>query len=150
MRNTRSANLFRAIALAAATALVAACHGGGGRNISPDKVRPENVPANFDVTLEAAKDNQFDYDPDGGSNGAPLTLEDLRGAFRYRLEEHLPMQTVLLKRSEKQRITKEHIGYLARVAQEMKFKAFMLEKDGGISELVSPGRSAEAADADKQ
>jgi hypothetical protein len=149
MRNTRSANLFRATALAAAAAFLAACH-GGAKNVSPDKVRPENVPASFDVTLEAAKDNQFDYDPDGGSNGAPLTVEDLRGALRYRIEEHLPVQTVLLKRSDKQRITKEHIAYLARVAQEMKFKAFMLEKDGGVSELVPTGRGAEPADEDKK
>jgi len=149
MRSTSFSSLFRAVALAAAAAVLAACH-GGARNVSPDKVRAENVPANFDVTLVAAKDNQFDYDPDGGNNGAPLTVEDLRGAFRYRLEEHLPLQTVLLKRGEKQRVTKEHIAYLLRVALEMKFKAFILEKDGGVSELVANGRGAEAADQDKQ
>jgi len=150
MRNTRSANLFRAAALAAAAAILAACHGGGGRNIAPDKVNAGSGPATFDVTLVAAKDNQFDYDPQGGDNGAPLTVEDLRGALRYRIEEHLPVQTVLLKRGEKQRVNKEHLAYLLRVAQEMKFKAYMLEKDGGISELVPTGRSAESADGDKK
>ena len=149
MRNTRSANLFRAAALAAAAAFLAACH-GGAKNVAADKVRAENVPASFDVTLQAAKDNQFDYDPQGGNNGAPLTVEDLRGALRYRLEEHLPVHTVLLKRAEKQRITKEHIAYLARIAQEMHFTAYMLEKDGGISELVPTGRGAEPAEPDNK
>lgn len=149
MRSIRFANLVRAAALATALALLAACH-GGGRNVAADKVQVANLPANFDVTLMAAKDNQFDYDPQGGTNGAPLTVEDLRGALRYRMEEHLPMSTVLLKRGEKQRITKEHIAYLARVAMEMKFKAYMLEKDGGISELVATGRGTENTSDDKK
>ncbi len=121
--------------LVAAIVFVAAC--SNKANVVPNAVQAANIPASFDVTLLAAKDNQFDYDPDGGNNGAPLTVEDLRSALRYRQEERLPMSTVLLKRGEKQRIKKEHMAELARVAQEMHFKAFMLESDGAISELVT-------------
>ena len=133
---TRTFRILRPLALAAfatATLMLGACHRGG--NVAPDQVRAANVPASFDVTLLADKSNQFDFD------GAPLTVEDLRSAFRYRLEEHLPMSTVLLKRGEKQKITKEHISSLARVSLEMKFKAYMLEKDGGISEIVPVDKS---------
>ncbi|MCC6595480.1 MAG: hypothetical protein IT477_03120, partial [Rhodanobacteraceae bacterium] len=48
-----------------------------------------------------------------------------------------PMSTVLLKRGEKQKIKKEHMSTLARIALEMKFKAFVLENDGAISQLVT-------------
>ena len=100
-------------------------------------MQASNIPTAFDVTLLADKDGQFDFD------GAPLTTEDLKGAFRYRQEESLPMATVLLKRGEKQKIKKEHISALARVAQEMKFRAYMLEADGKISELQVRGQDSE-------
>jgi len=132
--------LTRAAALAIVLALMAACHRNA--NGMPTAVQAANIPASFDVTLLADKDGQFDFD------GAPLTPEDLRGAFRYRLEEHLPLSTVLLKRGEKQKIKKEHIATLARIALEMKFKAFMLEHDGAISELVATGKNADAAASD--
>lgn len=129
MHRFRPASLLRTAVLALATLLFAACHRGG--NVAPDMVRAANVPASFDVTLLADKSGQFDLE------GAPLTVEDLRSAFRYRLEEHLPMTSVLLRRGEKQKITKQHISSLARIAQEMNFKSFMVENDGGISELVA-------------
>jgi hypothetical protein len=120
---------LRAFALAGALVLLAAC--GSKAVVVPNVAQAPNIPATFDVTLLADKDNQFDFD------GAPLTPEDLRGAFRYRIEEHLPMSTVLLKRGEKQKIKKEHMSTLARIALEMKFKAFVLENDGAISQLVT-------------
>ncbi len=81
-------------ALVAIAFAVAAC---GGR-VSKDLVtQASNIPASFDVTLIADKDNQFDYDPDGGTNGAPLTEEDLRSALRYRKEQNLPCATVIVK-----------------------------------------------------
>lgn len=125
-------SFLRPAAIVLAVALLASCGGHGAAKI--DAVQAANIPADFDVTLLADKDNQFDYD------GAPLTSEDLKSAFRYRQEESLPMSTVLLKRGEKQKIRKEHISTLARIAMQMKFKAFMLEGDGKISELQTSGK----------
>ena len=140
MRILSIRGLVRIAALAALLALLAACHRNA--TVMPAKVQAANIPSTFDVTLLADKDNQFDFD------GAPLTPEDLRGAFRYRIEEHLPMSTVLLKRGEKQKVKKEHINTLARIALEMKFKAFVLENDGAISELVAGGKDVDTGGSD--
>ena len=127
MRNFSIGRFLRIGALALSAVLLVAC--GGGRTKSDALVQDANVPASFDVTLLADKDIQFDFD------GAPLTTEDLKSALRYRQGESLPMASVLLKRGEKQKVSNEHIVALARIAYEMKFSAFVLEKDGQISEL---------------
>ena len=127
MRNFSIGRFLRIGALALAAVLLVAC--GGGRTKSDALVQAANVPASFDVTLLADKDIQFDFD------GAPLTTEDLKSAFRYRQAESLPMASVLLKRGEKQKVSNEHVIALARIAFEMKFNAYMLEKDGQISEI---------------
>jgi hypothetical protein len=124
-----------ALVCAAAVAL-AAC---GGR-VNKDLVtQGSNIPPSFDVTLVADKDNQFDYD------GAPLTEEDLRSALRYRKEQNLACDTVIVKRGEKERIKNEHIIALARVAYQLKMRAFMQAKDGTISELVAQAKEDENA-----
>ncbi|MEP6511975.1 MAG: hypothetical protein ABJB02_10300 [Dokdonella sp.] len=71
----RSFPSFKLLVLAMALTLLTAC--GGGRT-KADIVQSANIPAGFDVTITADKDNQFDFD------GAPLTAEDLKSAFRYR------------------------------------------------------------------
>jgi len=135
MRSFSINTSWRLIALALAAVLPVAC--GGGRT-KPDTVKSADNPAAFDVTLIADKDNQFDYD------GAPLTEEDLKSALRYRQEQSLPMTSVLLKRGEKEKIKKEHIIALARVAYQMHFKAYMQEKDGQISEILAQAKEPAA------
>ncbi len=122
----------RFLALALFAFLLTAC---GGRAIKPEEVaQAGDVPSSFDVTILADKDNQFDFD------GAPLTSEDLKSAFRYRLEERLPMGTVLLKRGEKQKVKNEHVVAFARIAYELKFKGYIQEKDGTISQVLALAR----------
>ncbi|GAA0704418.1 hypothetical protein [Dokdonella soli] len=135
MRSFSVGPLLKLAALVLATTLVAAC-GMFGRN-KADTVPAANIPAGFDVTILADKDNQFDFD------GAPLTAEDLKSAFRYRQEESLPMSSVLLKRGEKQKVKNEHIVALARLAYEMHFKAYLEEK-GGISELQAQMKDSDS------
>jgi hypothetical protein len=136
MRNPFGKRILGWAALVALAFVVAAC---GGR-VSKDLVtQAANIPASFDVTLVADKDNQFDYD------GAPLTEEDLRSALRYRKEQNLPCATVIVKRGEKERIKNEHIIALARVAYQLKMRAFMQAKDGTISELVAQAKSDDSA-----
>src|SRR5215813_4857872 len=113
MRNLSGQRILGWAALAMLAFVVAAC---GGR-VNKDLIaQASNIPPSFDVTLVADKDNQFDYDPSGGTNGAPLTEEDLRSALRYRKEQNLPCATIIVKRGEKERIKNEHIIGLARVA----------------------------------
>jgi hypothetical protein len=137
MRSFSIGSSCKLIALALAATLLVAC--GGGRTKS-DTIPNADIPAGFDVTLVADKDNQFDFD------GAPLTSEDLKSALRYRQEQSLPMATVLLKRGEKEKIKNEHIVALARVAYQMKFKAYIEEK-GEIVEIRAESKQADAAAA---
>lgn len=131
MRSFTIESSLKFVVLALATLVLAACFGG---RTKPSTVQSADVPSSFDVTLIAAKDNQFDLD------GAPLTEEDLKSALRYRQEESLPMATVVLKRGEKEKIKKEHIISLARVAYQMHFKAYMEEKDGQISQILAQAK----------
>jgi hypothetical protein len=144
MRNLSCKRIAWLAALLCATALLlSAC---GGRGVSKDLVtQGANIPASFDVTLIADKDNQFDYDPAGGTNGVPLTEEDLRSALRYRKEQNLPCATVIVKRGEKERIKNEHIVSLARVSYQLNIRAFMQAKDGTISELRAQTKEDETA-----
>lgn len=135
MRNFPRSRFLAFVALAVAGALLVGC--GRGRT-KADIVQGANIPAGFDVTITADKDSQFDFD------GAPLTAEDLKSAFRYRQEQSLPMASVLLQRGEKEKVKKEHLVALARIAYQMKFKAYVKEGNGEISEL-----QAQVADAAK-
>lgn len=137
MRSFSIGSSWKIVALASATLLLVAC--GHGRT-KPDTIANADIPASFDVTLVAAKDTQFDLD------GAPLTTEDLKSALRYRKEESLPMATVLLKRGEKEKIKNEHIIVLARIAYQMKFKAY-LDIDGEISEIRAQLKEPESEPA---
>ncbi|MEO7431613.1 MAG: hypothetical protein ABIR62_06240 [Dokdonella sp.] len=135
MRSFSIGSSCKFIALALTAVLLGACHRGGSK---PDTVPNANIPAGFDLTLIADKDTQFDLD------GAPLTTEDLKSALRYRQEEALPMATILLKRGEKEKIKNEHIIALARIAYQMKFRAFIEEKDE-ISEIKAELKEADAS-----
>ena len=142
MRHLSGRRIVTWAALALVAFALAAC---GGRVNKELLAQASNIPASFDVTLIVDKDNQFDYDPNGGTNGAPLTEEDLRSALRYRKEQNLPCATVIVKRGEKERIKNEHIVSLARVAYQLKMRAFMQAKDGTISELVAQAKVDENA-----
>jgi hypothetical protein len=131
----RSKRLNHLAAVLFLTVLLSAC---GGRNLKGDFVQAADIPKSFDVTIIAEKDTTFDYE------GAPLTAEDLRSALRYRKEESLPVATILMKRGEKERIKNEHIVSLARVAYQLKMRAFMQAKDGTISELVAQAKTDDA------
>jgi hypothetical protein len=134
MRSFSIGSSFKLIALALAAVLLVACHRGRTKG---ETIPNANIPAGFDVTLVADKDNQFDLD------GAPLTNEDLRSALRYRQEQSLPMATVLLKKGEKEKIKNEHIVALARMAFNMKFRAFIEDRDE-IAEIKAEVKGADA------
>ena len=90
----------------------------------------------FDVTILAEKDGQFDY------GDVPFTGQDLRSALNYRKEEGLPMDTVLLKRSEKQSVKDAHVVWIARLSVDLKFKAYV-EEDGEINEIQTTTKKSD-------
>ncbi len=134
MRNRVSLQMPFFAALLILGFALGACHRDSAKS---HIVQAANIPTSFDVTLLTAKDNQFDLD------GAPLTEEDLKSALRYRKEQNLPIGTVLLKRSESEKLKNEHIISLARVAYQMNFRAFIQDNDGVISEVRATPKEAE-------
>ncbi len=116
---------LRLLALVFLAVILAAC----ARGTRTDASRaPVNAPTSYDVTLVAEKEGQFDF------QDVPLTPTDLRAALNYRKEQSLPMNTVLLKRGEKNRIKDTHIVSLARIAVALGFTAYIEEK-GEINEI---------------
>ncbi|MFZ2236721.1 MAG: hypothetical protein WBP11_15560 [Dokdonella sp.] len=95
-----------------------------------------DIPASFDVTITAAKDNQYEY------NDVPLTSVDLKDAMRYRKDQAQPLSTVLLQRGEKQRLTDSYIATIARLSHELGFRAFIKDKEG-ISEVRTSSAPAQ-------
>ena len=108
-----------------ATVAVLALTACGGKISKRDGLQAApDVPAVFDLTFLSEKDGQFDLD------GATLSEEDIKGHLRYRKDQGKPVQTILLKRAEKQKVTDRHINELARIAVELQLRAFVQEKAG--------------------
>jgi len=108
--------------------LLAACSGRS----RPDTVTAPDVPTNFDMTVRADKDGQFDLD------GATLDSETLKGALNYRKEQGKGVNTLLLIRGEKNKVTERHIAEIGRIHLELKLRTFVQEKEGGeIAEIKS-------------
>lgn len=81
-----------------------------------------NVPAQYDVTLEAAKDGQFMLD------GAQLTPDDLIGHFRYLADQKQLPKTVLLKDGEDSDIKNTQLETLASLQLSYHFTAYVEHK----------------------
>ncbi|MGA8276914.1 MAG: hypothetical protein WB784_01775 [Rhodanobacteraceae bacterium] len=120
------------LALMVVIAVLAACGG-----TKPDMMAPANIPSSFDVTILSSKGDLFDYD------GAPLTEQDLESALRYRKDQGQPTATIVMKRGDN-KLSKQHIVSLARVAYNLKIKAY-IDDDGEISELRAQLKSDNAA-----
>jgi len=133
MRPFVSRSLVRLGLLAILAAMLVAC---GGRNARKDVVRAADVPTTFDVTILAEKDGQFDY------NEVPFVAQDLRSALNYRKEQGLPMDTLLLKRGEKQSVKDGHVVAIARLSVDLKFKAYV-EEDGEINEIQTTTKKSD-------
>ncbi|MEO8460910.1 MAG: hypothetical protein ABI451_10295, partial [Dokdonella sp.] len=111
-----------------------ACHRGVRGDAS---TTPVATPPTFDVTLTAAKDDQFDV------NDVPLTAEELTDHLRYRQEQGQGVKTALLVRGEKQKISKAHIVRFVRVAHSLGFTPYMKDGDEFV-ELQATGGGSDA------
>jgi hypothetical protein len=89
-----------------------------------------SAPAQYDLTVLADKDGQFDFD------GATLTAEDLRGHIRYLDEAGRPVKTILLKRGEKEKVKSANILGIASIARDLKIEAFVEDNEGHLKKIV--------------
>jgi len=110
--------------LALLAALLAAC---GGTSELKHSSTVADVPVQYDLSLEADKDGQFDYD------GATIDKETVRGHIRYLNEAGKPVHTLYLKRSEKQKVTNAHILALSSIARDLKLQLYVQDNDGKLS-----------------
>jgi len=81
----------------------------------------------YDLSLEADKDGQFDYD------GATIDKETVRGHISYLNESGKQVRTVFLKRGEKQKVTNAHILALSSIARDLKLDVYVQDNDGKLS-----------------
>jgi hypothetical protein len=102
---------------------LAAC---GKDDLKKGTAEVASVPQQYDLTVLADKDGQFDFD------GATLTAEDLRGHIRYLDESGRPVKAILLKRGEKEKIKNTHVAALAGIARDLKVTAYVEDNDGHL------------------
>jgi hypothetical protein len=125
MRQAHFLPILRTAILALLVAVLAAC--GGKDEIKHGTTDVTSVPSQFDLTIRADKDGQFDLE------GATLTAEDLRSHIRYRNEPgNVPVHTLLLKRGEKEKIANTHVAVLASIARDLKITAYVEDNDGRL------------------
>ncbi|MEO8802235.1 MAG: hypothetical protein ABI304_07540 [Rudaea sp.] len=124
MQHMHFSRPLRIAAIAMMISLLAAC--GGRDAIKNGTTTATNVPNQFDVTLEAAKDGQFDLE------GATLTRQDLGSHIRYLAEVNKPVHTMVLQRGEKQNIKDQHVTALASVCRDAKITCYVRQDDGTL------------------
>ena len=103
---------------------LAAC---GGNDIKKGTSDVASAPMQFDLSIRADKDGQFDLE------GATMTPEDLRSHIRYRNEPgNAAVHTILLKPGEKEKIKNTHVAGLASIARDLKITAYVDDNDGHL------------------
>ena len=110
--------LWLAVAMLALVAALSGCYGrvrGGGSTVV-------DVPAQYDMTLAAAKDGQFVLD------GALLSPDDLAGHFRYLSDQKQLPKSVLLKDGDDSDVKNAHLEFLAGLQLTFHFTAYVEHK----------------------
>jgi len=124
MQKIHFSTFMRALPLTLCVAVLAAC---GGTSELKHSQTVANVPGQYDMSLEADKDGQFDYD------GATIDKETVRGHIRYLNDSGRPVHSIFLKRGEKQKVTNAHILALSSIARDLKLDVYVQDNDGKLS-----------------
>jgi len=99
-----------------------------------------NVPVNYDMVLEAAKDGQFILD------GATLSPEDLGGHFRYLKDQKQLPKSVLLKDGPDAKVKNAQLEYFASLQLSFNFTGYV-EHKGKLQLLSAVQDKSEPASA---
>ena len=100
-----------------------------------------NVPTQYDMVLESAKDGQFILD------GATLSPEDLAGHFRYLKDQKQLPKSVLLKDGPDQKIKNGQLEYFASLQLSFNFTGYV-DRKGKLQLLSAVQDKSEPASAD--
>ncbi len=106
--------------------LLAGCHRGADK----PKVLTSSMKDQFDLTVQAYKNNQFELD------GAVLSALDLGSHFSYLKEQGQLPKSVLLERSDDAKIRRRHLEYFARLVLDYHFTGYY--DDGGQLRRIDP------------
>lgn len=121
----RWASTLPMLLVLAAVMALAAC----GANVKSKAISQAKAAGDFDMTLQAYKSGQFLL------NGAILSSLDLSSHFAYLRDQHELPKTVLLERSDKTSIHKEHLRYMAGMAYIYGFVVYY-DDDGELRRIV--------------
>jgi len=124
MRKVTFLNISRILLLGLLALVLAAC--GGRDELKKGTTEVTSVPTQYDLTVLADKDGQFDFD------GATLTAEDLRGHIRYLDESGRTVKTIMLKRGEKEKIKNTHVAAMAGMSRDLKITCYIEDNDGRL------------------
>lgn len=116
------ATLLLALAVAL---LLAAC----GSNVKSKQVAEAKAAGEFGLTVQAYKSGQFLLD------GAILSSMDLSSHFAYLRDQGRLPKNVLLERSDKSKIRKDHLRYMASMAYTYGFTVYY-DDDGSLRKIV--------------
>ncbi len=111
--------------LALTVALLAAC----GPSVKSQQVAKAKAAGEFDLTVQAYKSGQFLLD------GAILSSMDLSSHFAYLRDQGRLPKNVLLERSDKSKIRKDHLRYMANMAYAYGFTVYY-DDDGSLRRIV--------------
>ncbi|HET7664345.1 MAG TPA: hypothetical protein VFK31_11995 [Rhodanobacteraceae bacterium] len=124
-RSPRWMSLLSLLLVLGAVMALAGC----GPNVKSQAISKAKAAGDFDMTLQAYKSGQFLL------NGAILSSLDLSSHFAYLRDQHDLPKTVLLERSDKSSIHKEHLGYMASMAYNYGFVVYY-DDDGELRRIV--------------
>lgn len=124
-RSPRWMSLFPLLLVLGAVMALTAC----GPNVKSQAISKAKAAGEFGMTLQAYKGGQFLLD------GAILSSLDLNSHFAYLRDQHDLPKTVLLERSDKSSIHKEHLRYMASMAYNYGFVVYY-DDDGELRRIV--------------
>ena len=120
-----------AVLLLAAVLGVTAC----SSNVKSEAVVKAKAAGTFDLTLQSYKSGQFLL------GGAVLSPLDLKSHFAYLREQGELPKKVLLERSEDTKIHKQHLRYMAGLAESYGFTVYY-DDDGELRQIIPAAKDA--------
>ncbi len=122
--SNRWKTLVITLLLAGVALTISACSGVQSMQVSKAKAAGD-----FDLVVQSYKNGQFML------NGAIISPLDLSAHFAYLRDQHRLPKTILLERSDEQKIHKQHLRDMATMAMKYGFTVYY-DDDGNLRRVV--------------